>query len=380
MGSGTLHDGPVDTPADDVEEIARQLAPVWERFADEECRGYSPLYETVARAVAADARVLTLAAGAPLYGRQPNVLLAAAHHLVLGGAGGELADVYAGRRPSTGVGGVFAAFVLDHRDEVAELLATRRTNTNECGRSAVLLPALRWAADRVGEPLVLLDAGASAGLNLQLDRYRIDYRPQPGPVGPTDSPVVIECELEGDAPVAAGAPAIAARCGLDRAPVDLRDPEEARWQLACVWPDTGRLHRTRAALELAQQHPVEVAEGDVVEDLAAVVAGRLPAAPAPLCVVTTWTLAYLRRGDRLRFAEEVAALARDRDVVWISAEATGVVARFDDRLPPEAQRRAGSRPSVLGAIVHRAGSADSTATVLGTCQPHGTWLRWGLNR
>jgi hypothetical protein len=359
-----------------VDTTAADLAPVWERFADEECRGYSPLYEAISRAVAADERVLTLAAGAPLYGRQPNVLLAAAHHLVLGGVTGELADIYRGQRPTTRAGAAFGEFVLDHREEVAQLLATRRTNTNECGRSAVLVPALRWVADRLGEPLVLLDAGASAGLNLQLDRYRIDYRPQPGPVGPDESPVVIACELEGDAPVAAGAPTIAARCGLDRAPVDLRDPEEARWQLACVWPDTGRLERTRAAIELAQQHPVEVVEGDVVDDLAAAVASRLPAPPTPLCIVTTWTLAYLRRGDRLRFADAVASLARDRDVVWVSAEAAGVVAAIE---PPPPDPREGTRPSVVGAVLHRAGADAPTATVLATCHPHGSWLHWRVS-
>jgi hypothetical protein len=374
MRNAMQHDGSVD-----VEDIARQLVEVWEGFAEDECKGYSPLYDSICRAVARDEDVLALAAAAPLFGRQPNVLLAAVHPLLLGGADGELADLYhraeRGDRDVdvAGAGPLFCEFALERRDEVAVLLATRRTNTNECGRSAVVLPALRWAAGVVGEPLALLDVGASAGLNLNLDRYRIDYRPVPGAVGPASSPVVITTDLEGEAPVAGGAPPIAARCGLDRAPVDLGDPEDARWQLACVWPDTGRLARTRAAIALAQEHPNEVVEGDAVDDLAAVVASRLPPAPMPLCITTTWVVAYLRRADRLRFAEAVAALAHDRDVVWISAEAPGIVAQLE--APPE-DRRDGTKPSVGGATVHRAGGSTSTATVLGTCHPHGTWLRW----
>ena len=63
----------------------------------------------------------------------------------------------------------------DHRAEVLELMETRRTQTNECGRCALIGPALTWAAQQFGGPLALLDVGASAGLNLGCDRYFLDY-------------------------------------------------------------------------------------------------------------------------------------------------------------------------------------------------------------
>jgi hypothetical protein len=374
-GVTTHHDGRVPD-----EEIARQLAPVWESFADSECKHYSPLYDEICRAVARDDEVLRLASDAPLFGRQPNVLLAAVHFLLLGSdePTGLLADAYAGRPRSVGdgaVGRAFCEFVLAHRAEVAALLETRRTNTNECGRSSLLVPALRWAADVVGEPLSLVDVGASAGLNLNLDRYRIDYGPSVGAVGPVDSPVVIGVEAEGFPPVAGGAPSIAARCGLDRAPVDLSDADDARWQLACVWPDTGRLARTKAAISLAQEHPQVVVAGDAVDDLAAVVGAQLPA-EGPLCVVTTWVLAYLRRRDRVRFVDVAASLSASRPVVWISAEAPGTLDVEGMEAAPSAVTDGGTVASVLAGVVYRDGAQDGPATVLGLCHPHGSWLRW----
>jgi len=43
--------------------------------------------------------------------------------------------------------------------------------TNEVRRSAVLLPGFLSIAKMTGKPLVLSEVGASAGLNLQFDRY-----------------------------------------------------------------------------------------------------------------------------------------------------------------------------------------------------------------
>lgn len=356
-------------------EDREHLATWWRTFGEEECRGYSALYERICLAVAADEDVLDLACAAPPFGRQPNVLLAAVHDLVLRGVDHPLREVYeragaGGSATADDAGSLFCDLVHQHAEDVARQLSFRRTNTNECGRSAVLGPALRWATDQVGEPVALLDAGASAGLNLHLDRYLLDYG-EAGTMGPADADVRITCAVEGSPPIAAQVPVIADRIGLDRAPVDLDDPDEVRWLLACVWPDTGRLGRTATAIEVARRHPVPVVQGDLVDGLDIAVGRLVP--EVPLVVTTTWVLAYLRRDARERFVSVLRGVGERRVVVWISADAPGVVPGVDvDPDPPGGD----VRHSVLTGAVFRPGVGGGP-TVLGRCHAHGSTLVWG---
>ena len=185
-------------------------------------------------------------------GHVPNVLLAAAHSLVLSGADTPLADVYAGRS-NADPGTLFVDFCLTHHDAIAAMLDTRR-HQHQRGRA---LGCGGTGPDggggtRLGQPIGLVDVGCSAGLNLLCDQYRLDYG-EFGGTGPTDAPIQLACEVRGATPpIVAELPPIAARVGLDHDPVDLGDRDSFLWQLACVWPDTGRLDRTRAALEHAR--------------------------------------------------------------------------------------------------------------------------------
>src|SRR3954466_12143131 len=282
---------------------APSLADIWIHIADTGCRDYSPLYDRICRTVAADDAVLDLVREAPPAGHFPNVLLAAVHYLLLGGLDHPLAAVYAGESDAD-PGPLFVDVCLSHRTEIVELLAPRHTNTNEVGRSAVLGPALTAVAARLGGPLGLVDVGCSAGLNLFCDRYRLDYGAA-GATGPADAAVRIECEvLRGHPPIAPTLPVIVDRTGLDLDPVDVRDDDATRWLLACVWPDTGRLPRTRRALDEARTSPPRIVAGDAVDGVADLVLS-LPADATPV-VTTTWMLAYLSKQRRLEFAAALA--------------------------------------------------------------------------
>jgi len=351
-----------------VEEATRALHDLWRGFAEAHCRGYSPLYEQVALAVSADKDLLELVRQAPPSAHMPPALLAAVHYLLLAGLDHPLADVYAGRA-SSDPGPLFRDVCLSHREEVAELLATRHIQTNDCGRCSSIGVALTYVSRRLGPPLALVDVGTSAGLNLLCDRYRLDYGSH-GATGPEHSPVKVECSvLGGQPPVAAQLPPLAAKVGIDRSPIDLTDPADARWLLACVWPDTGRLERTAAAIEMGRQDPPTIVRGRASD----VLLDTLDALPDTLAamVTTTWVFGYFTLEERPQFVDILAEAARRRPVIWVSAEAAGTVGAFADVPLP---RHEEAVSDVLGLMDFDAG--EPTPELLGFVQPHGRWIDW----
>lgn len=344
-----------------------RLSQIWRDFGARECAAYSPLYAAICRSVADDPELLALAAAAPPGGQQPNVLLAAVHYLVLSGLAGPLAEIYAGRADPGPAPALFRAVCLAQRPAVSRILATRHTQTNEPGRAALLAVGLAAAAEQLGEPIGLLDAGCSAGLNLLIDRYRFDYGTA-GRLGPAGSPVVVSCALRGRlAP--ARLPVIAARLGLDRAPVDLARADDARWLLACVWPDTGRLARTAAAIKLARQQPPDVRPGDMVADLDAALGTFGPG--LPVVVVTTSSCWYLSVAQRHAFAAVLARRAGRQRLAWLNVDTAGVVGPIP--VPP-AIAGAGAAASVMGLVTF--GSGPPAGRALAVCHAHGAWMDW----
>jgi hypothetical protein len=349
--------------------MPRELSDMWTIFADTSCRVYSPLYDRIARAVAASDDVLAVVGEAPPRGHLPTSLLAAVHYLVLGEGENPLAALYQGRS-DVDPGPLFVEFCLQHRDEIVTLLSTRHTNTNEVGRSALIGPALTAVSSRLGGPLGLVDVGCSAGLNLLCDRYLLDYGPA-GSTGAPDAAVRVTCDVVGGRPPIADAlPPISHRVGVDRDPVDVTDADDVRWQLACVWPDTGRLARTRRALEEVRHAALPIVRGDAVE----AVGGVVRALPADLVatVITTWTMAYLLPDERAAFHAALADAATGRPVAWIVGEGPEVVEPFSGAGAP--QDAAGTSAHVLGLIVFDDGAVD--ASLLGFVQPHGNWIDW----
>src|SRR5437764_15412561 len=156
----------------ETDERAR-LSAAYRRFAEEEARGRSPLYEELARGIATDNEMLDLLLSLPRQKRQPNLLFAAARSL-LGTPDGW-------NRFRRGVG--------QRKDALRALMLIRSTQTNEPGRCAALLPVLAG----LPQPLALLEVGASAGLCLLPDFYGYDYggrllRPRARPSEPPTFP------------------------------------------------------------------------------------------------------------------------------------------------------------------------------------------------
>ena len=127
----------------------------------------------------------------------------------------------------------------------------RAPQTNEVGRSAVLMSGLLAIAARFPLPMRLFELGASAGLNLLLDRYGYDLGGLRA--GDAGSAVQLRPDWTGPAPPAAGVTVIGRR-GTDLNPARL--PAEGERLLAYVWPDQPeRLARLEAALGIAAGDP-----------------------------------------------------------------------------------------------------------------------------
>jgi hypothetical protein len=247
----------------------------------------SPLYARLMSAAADDLQahgvVTELFDGIPVPpGSVPQLrLLASLHQLVLGGGAPELARFYpsaGGHEPPEHVWDMAAASALRENFDWIRARLARTVQTNEPGRSAVLFAALLWLTSRYELPVRLLEVGASAGLNLLVDRYC--YVIDGGSLGDPASPVRFEEPWQPRPAVdirrAAALLRISARAGCDRAPLDPRDPEDRLRLISYIWPDElERIERIRRALDLAAtSEPVPIATSDASDWLPPALAER----------------------------------------------------------------------------------------------------------
>lgn len=341
----------------------------------EQTRKPLPLYGRISLAAAEDPEVRDLLLGAPREQRLPVLLFAVVHHLLLNGADHRLARWYptlGGRSDTDGEPYAdFRDFVLGRRTEVTELLATRSTQTNEIGRCSVLRPAWAVVAEEVRTPLGLIELGASAGLNLLLDRWAYAYAPDGPRYGDPTRDVLVEAESQGSALPSLGPADLGSRVGIDLHPVLVDDDEAVGWLLACVWPEQlARFHRLQAAIEVARTDPPRVIAGDIIEILPSVAA----AVPEDqhLAVQNSWVLNYLPTQSRQWLLSLLSEIGSVRDLSWVSVESPEFVPDLD--FPPRPDGRTDSSASVAVLTTWRDGR--KVVCRLADCHPHGTWVHW----
>ena len=198
----------------------------------EHCEGESPCFVEWGRGVADDPEVLAWVDELPGLKKQPNIVFAAARWHGVPAPG-----PYAGLRE---------ALLADDGTIRATILA-RSTQTNEVGRLATLLPAFAQAVPT--GPVALIEAGASAGLNLFPERWGYAWidTGRPGRARRAAVPA-----LRGDRPGTAARhalPEVAWRGGVDLNPLDVTDPEATAWLENLVWPEEeDRRERLRHAV------------------------------------------------------------------------------------------------------------------------------------
>ncbi len=341
----------------------RTLAEVYRHFGEVEAAG--TLYERVAVALSESAEALRAVEAAPARRRQPALILAALHDLAIAGRAPALAAAYAAE---DGDAAATAAIdtLLTMTDAVVAIATRRKTRTGETGRCAVLYPAIAEAAHRVGADAIgLIDVGCSAGLNLTVDRVGITYDNGQS-LGDPASPVRHSASVVGDRRLPAHAmPEVVTRVGIDADPVDVTDPDEARWLRACLPPE--QVTRLDAELALAAATPPLLLRGEAV-DLLPEAFATVPDDVLPV-VTTTWALRRFPLEQRLRFLHRLDEAATHRPVAWVSAEGVGVA----PAIPTFGDRRA-SGHSVIGVAVFE--HATLRADGVGRSWSRGRVLSW----
>lgn len=330
-----------------------------------QCDGLgSPMYAILFRALADDyasrGRTHALLAGRsarPVHDALPLRLAGSLHRVVLKGDAPRLARHYpsVGGTPGPGFVQDFLDSMLEHAEEV-EAGLSGQVQTNEVGRSVVPLVLSHWLTTLGIEEFAHLEVGASAGLNMNFDRYCAAS----GSFVTGDPSSAVR--FTGD--WCTGVPAVPApravvieRRGVDVAPIDATDPAQGLRLLSFVWPDqTERMERLRGAVSVAAVHPPLVDRGSADAWLRASL-DRVGHVATVVFHSIVWQ--YLgpetQAGLRGALEDAGARATADAPLVWARMEPAGPLAD-------------------VRATVWRGG--PPTETVLAEIGYHGRGLRW----
>jgi hypothetical protein len=278
-------------------------------------------------------------------------LAGALHAAALDGRDPALTKLYPNARAAWRMDDVWPvarAFLVRERDWIAQFIQSA-PQTNEVRRSIALLAGfLAFAKDWQG-PIDMLEIGASAGLNLNWDRFR--YRTQSWSWG-DESPVEIDTDWSGPAPPIQARPNMRHRAACDLNPLDMDDPGQLLRLRSYIWPDQPeRLARFDGAVELARQAQVKVDRADAAEWLKEKLAARAP--DAATIVYHSIFLQYPPREARaaivaaIREAGEAASAAAPLAWVRLEPEALTDGVRDSVRMVVDLTRWPGGERRVL---------------------------------
>ena len=233
-------------------------------------------------------------------------LLGSVHRLVLQRRAAELAVYYPSVGGTWDVDGGWPAFrrlLAEQPDAVREWL-DRPPQTNEVGRAGALVGGLLHLDDELRLPVRLFEIGASGGLNLLADWFRL-VDAAGSTHGDPAAAVLLDDAWRGRPLLPWPELRFVERVGCDVRPVDARSTEGRLTLTAYVWPDQpGRLKRLRNAFDLAQREPYEIRRQGAADFADAL----------ELCEGTTTVLwhsvmwQYLRRDEQTAVSARIAAL------------------------------------------------------------------------
>ena len=289
----------------------------------------------------------------------PLRLLGGLHDLVLSGDEPGLAATYPSPRRTADPEAAWAMAriaIARHQTRLSAFMA-HEPQTNEVRRSAGLAPSFLTIAQETGLPIRAFEVAASAGLNLNWDRFHFRFGDTAW--GDPGASVAMDTAWTGDPPPVEARIEVISRAACDRRPVDLTDPIQRRRLLAYVWPDQfERLDRIRAAIDLALSLDVLVETADAVDWTARVAA---PQAGAVTILYHSVFWQYMPAESQAALTQVIAqhgAMATaDAPFAWLRME------------PP-----ADHMSNMEVRLTLWPGGEDRR---LAQVHPHGAWVKWG---
>lgn len=284
----------------------------------------------------------------------PLRLCGGLHDLVRRGEASELASLYPpGPDPDEDLLWKALERVLGAKSAGLSQWMQVAPQTNEVGRSAVLMSGLLVAASEFAMPIRLYELGASAGLNLKLDAYGYDLGGLEA--GDRESRLQMKPDWAGRAPPHAEVH-IVGRAGVDLSPMDART--DAPRLVAYVWPDqTERVQQLEIALELAAARPPAIAQGDAADWIERLLHER-PEQGVMRAVMHSVAFQYFAAETRARVVRRL-----DRVGQFASAEAPLAWLRFE-KAPLDEH------------FSLRLRTWPGEDRLLAWAHPHGRWVRW----
>lgn len=216
-----------------------QLVAVFRRFAKQEAKNNSPLYEYWCERIITNEQLLHLIMHIPETQPKPNLFFGSVQYL--------------SAQKETPLKRIFEnpyevnleesfqlliGFCTQHSDELLQLFQTKSVQTNEVQRASYLYPIFSEIAEEAKLPLSLLEIGTSAGLLLNLDGYRYEIEQEP-PIsfGNENSPLTLFAKNYGTPITSVKSLNIVHRFGIDLNIIDLQDSDEYLWLKSLIWPE-----------------------------------------------------------------------------------------------------------------------------------------------
>ncbi len=216
-----------------------KLKMIFTRFAEQEARGKSPLYEAWCERIVAHDDLLKFISQIPVSQPKPNLFFASVQYIACQGDS-PMRQVFEapGEISYDESFDMLVKFCAEHEAELTHLFQTKLVQTNEVQRANFLYPLFADIAYESGKPLTLIEIGTSAGLLLNVDRYRYELQQDAYVTyGDESSPLTLRAKNFGEPLTVKAPPLIHTRFGIDLNVIDLQDEAQYAWLQSLIWPE-----------------------------------------------------------------------------------------------------------------------------------------------